>query len=373
MLRTVYIIAELFLVFLRIAERLLSSGHFIAPLLLVPLFFVSCKTTRYVSTSSGYSYSGGSVEMNYINQYKDLAISEMNRSGIPASITLAQGIVESDYGRSRLAVEANNHFGIKCHNNWSGRTIRHDDDARNECFRKYRHAEESYRDHTDFLVNGSRYARLFELSRTDYVGWARGLKEAGYATNPDYANMLIRKIEELGLHQYDLATTNRAGKRSSSGKVASGNMETVGLDNNNVAVALDNTAEVTSNNNANVVVIPQRVQTKNRVKYIIVRSGESTSLLEKEFDMLRWELARYNELENGFEPYEGQILYLQPKRNRAEVGNETHIVREGETIYSVSQLYGVKSQKLREYNMLREGEEPVAGTTLWLRGLRPVR
>lgn len=311
--------------------------------------------------------------MNYINQYKDLAISEMNRSGIPASITLAQGIVESDYGRSRLAVEANNHFGIKCHNNWSGRTIRHDDDARNECFRKYRHAEESYRDHTDFLVNGSRYARLFELSRTDYVGWARGLKEAGYATNPDYANMLIRKIEELGLHQYDLATTNRAGKRSSSGKVASGNMETVVLDNNNVAVALDNTAEVTSNNNANIVVIPQRVQTKNRVKYIIVRSGESASLLEKEFDMLRWELARYNELENGFEPYEGQILYLQPKRNRAEVGNETHIVREGETIYSVSQLYGMKSQKLREYNMLREGEEPVAGTTLWLRGLRPVR
>ena len=284
-MRTGYIITELFVVLIRFAKRLLFSCHFISPLLLVPLFFVSCKTTRYASTASGYSYSGGSVEMNYISQYKDLAISEMNRSGIPASITLAQGIVESDYGRSRLAVEANNHFGIKCHNNWSGRTIRHDDDARNECFRKYRHAEESYRDHTDFLVNGSRYARLFELSQTDYVGWARGLKEAGYATNPDYANMLIRKIEELGLHQYDLATTNRAGNRGSSGKIASDNTATVVLDNNNVAVASNNTAEVTSNNNANVVVIPQRVQTKNRIKYIIVRSGESTSYLEDEYDM----------------------------------------------------------------------------------------
>jgi LysM repeat protein len=310
--------------------------------------------------------------MNYINQYKDLAISEMNRSGIPASITLAQGMVESDYGRSTLAVEANNHFGIKCHNDWNGPTIRHDDDARNECFRKYRHVEESYRDHTDFLVNGSRYAGLFELNRTDYVGWARGLKQAGYATNPDYANMLIRKIEELGLHQYDLVATNRTGSRSSATEVASNNTTTV-VSNNNIPIASNNTAIAASNNNTNIVAIPQRVQTKNRIEYIVVKNGESAATIEQEFDMLGWELARYNELENGFDTYEGQILYLQPKRDRAEVGSETHVVKEGETIYSVSQLYGVKSQKLREYNMLREGEEPATGSTLWLRGLRPVR
>ena len=300
--------------------------------------------------------SAGTAEINYIDQYKDLAISEMKRSGIPASITLAQGMVESDYGRSTLAVEANNHFGIKCHDDWNGPTVRHDDDARNECFRKYRHAEESYRDHTDFLVNGSRYADLFKLGPTDYVGWARGLKNAGYATNPDYANMLISKIEELGLHQYDLGATVR---------------EPIG---NDIGEASRTTVASTNyENSSEIIAMPQRIQTRNRIEYIIVRDGESTAMIEQEFEMLGWELARYNELENGFEPYEGQILYLQPKRDKAEIGNETHIVKDGETIYSISQLYGIKSQKLLEYNMMREGEEPETGTTLWLRNLRPVR
>ncbi len=120
----------------------------------------------------------------------------MKRTGIPASITLAQGMIESDYGRSTLAREGNNHFGIKCHNDWTGPTIRHHDDRRNECFRKYKHVEDSYYDHSDFLKTGSRYSFLFDLPSTDYKGWAKGLKKAGYATDPDYANMLIRKIEE---------------------------------------------------------------------------------------------------------------------------------------------------------------------------------
>ncbi len=310
--------------------------------------------------------------MNYISQYKDLAISEMRRSGIPASITLAQGMVESDYGRSTLAVEANNHFGIKCHNNWNGPTVRHDDDARNECFRKYRHAEESFRDHTDFLVNGSRYDDLFELKPTDYVGWAKGLKQAGYATNPDYANMLIRKIEELRLHQYDLVSTVSARERRTSSRDAGSSGISGGADMTDVTRSNRQTPEV-AYSSAGIVASPQRIQTRNRIEYIIVRDGESTALIEQEFDLLRWELARYNELESGFEPYEGQILYLQPKRDKAEAGNETHIVKEGETIYSISQLYGIKSQKLLEYNMMREGEEPESGTTLWLRNLRPVR
>ena len=127
----------------------------------------------------------------------------MNRTGIPASITLAQGIIESDCGHSSLAREANNHFGIKCHDDWTGPTIRHNDNSRNECFRKYGKAEESFYDHSDFLKSGSRYSFLFNYNSTDYKAWAHGLKKAGYATNPDYANMLIRTIEENKLWYFD--------------------------------------------------------------------------------------------------------------------------------------------------------------------------
>ena len=166
-------------------------------IILTSLF--SCKAYKPVVSQSGT----GGTSVDYINKYKDLAVSEMKRTGIPASITLAQGMIESDFGRSRLAREANNHFGIKCHNDWTGPTIRHNDDRRNECFRKYRKPEESYYDHSDFLKSGSRYSALFYLDPADYKGWARGLKKAGYATNPDYANMLIRKIEEYNLYDFD--------------------------------------------------------------------------------------------------------------------------------------------------------------------------
>ena len=139
----------------------------------------------------------------YIKEYKDLAIQEMNRTGIPASITLAQGILESDYGNSRLATEGNNHFGIKCHSDWNGKRIYHDDDRKNECFRKYASNYQSYKDHSRFLTSSRRYAFLFDYDRTDYKKWARGLKKAGYATSPTYASKLINLIERYQLHQYD--------------------------------------------------------------------------------------------------------------------------------------------------------------------------
>jgi flagellum-specific peptidoglycan hydrolase FlgJ len=139
----------------------------------------------------------------YIQQYKDVAIAEMKRSRIPASITLAQGILESGNGNSRLATEANNHFGIKCKKEWTGRTLYEDDDAPQECFRAYPTAEDSYRDHSDFLMKSSRYAFLFDLTPTDYKGWAEGLKKAGYATNPNYPQLLINFIEKHNLQQYD--------------------------------------------------------------------------------------------------------------------------------------------------------------------------
>ncbi len=151
----------------------------------------SCRVSRPVSSNVRVSGTAS----DYINTYKDLAVSEMRRTGVPASITLAQGMIESDYGRSSLARLGNNHFGIKCHNDWTGQTIRQNDDRRNECFRKYRRPEDSFYDHSDFLRTGSRYSFLFDLESTNYKAWANGLKKAGYATHPDYANMLIRKIE----------------------------------------------------------------------------------------------------------------------------------------------------------------------------------
>lgn len=302
---------------------------------------------------------------SYIDKFKDLAISEMKRTGIPASITLAQGMIESDYGRSRLAVQANNHFGIKCHNDWKGPTITHHDDKRNECFRKYRKAEESYYDHSDFLKSGSRYKFLFDLDRTDYKGWARGLKKAGYATNPDYANMLIRKIEENELWKYD-----KPGKYIADVKQKA-DSEQVVPDNQ---VAEIQVAKAVRQGGDQFVVPSKvsRIMENNRIQYIIVGDGETLADIEKEFSMLKWELARYNELEPGFNVIPGQILYLQPKRDKAEPGKEVHLVANGDKMYSISQKYGIKLKKLYEYNRMKEGDEPSQGDKIWLRTMKPV-
>ena len=154
------------------------------------------------------------AQEKYISTYADLAVQEMYRSGVPASITLAQGMLESGNGRSELAQKSNNHFGIKCHNNWSGERVYHDDDAKGECFRKYSHPYQSYRDHSDFLRYRDRYKFLFDLKTTDYKGWAYGLKQAGYATDPNYATKLIKIIEDYKLYQYDTKTASfgAAGK-----------------------------------------------------------------------------------------------------------------------------------------------------------------
>ena len=144
----------------------------------------------------------------YIEQFKDIAMNEMRRSGVPASITLAQGILESENGNSELVKRSNNHFGIKCKSNWTGESVTHDDDANGECFRAYTNAGDSYRDHSDFLKSNQRYASLFNLDPTDYTAWAKGLKKAGYATNPRYPNLLIKSIEQYNLQQYSFTVLN---------------------------------------------------------------------------------------------------------------------------------------------------------------------
>lgn len=300
----------------------------------------------------------------YIERYRDLSVSEMRRAGVPASITLAQGMIESDYGRSTLAREANNHFGIKCHNGWSGPTVRYHDDSRNECFRKYSRPEDSFIDHSDFLRTGSRYSSLFTIPITDYKGWARGLKKAGYATHPDYANMLIRKIEENNLHYFDgqYAMKTQTDVKPPAPKP----QETQPVEMNKIPDG------PVINDNFSVQLRQPRVMENNRIQYVIVKDGETVEMIEEEFQLLKWELQRYNDLGNDFKIVPGQLLYLQPKRDKAESGKETHKAVTDDTIYSISQKYGVKLKNLYEYNSMSEGDELVEGQTIWLRQTKPV-
>lgn len=276
----------------------------------------------------------------YIDKYARLAMEEMQRAGIPASITLAQGCLESDNGNSRLARDAKNHFGIKCHD-WDGRKIYHDDDEEKECFRKYRSEIDSYTDHTEFLTSKSRYGELFTLKQDDYKGWAKGLQQAGYATSPKYADLLIKIIEENELYRYDRMVLAQApGPEPGTGSRPGGASE-------------------------------GRIMTNNRVEYIIVRKGDTPESLREEFDLYPGELMRYNNLARGFEPDSGMILYLQPKRRKAERGMKYHEVRAGESLWEISQAYGLKMKNLYAMNHLEEGSEVEAGVVLWLRKTKP--
>lgn len=321
-------------------------------LLIIMVATSACRTTRMAVDVTPENHAA----REYIERYADIAVREMNRTGVPASIKLAQGMIESDHGRSRLARIANNHFGIKCHSTWRGPVVYHDDDARNECFRKYNSPEDSFRDHSDFLVSGSRYKSLFSLSRTDYKGWARGLKNAGYATNPAYADMLIRKIEANSLYLFDsgravplpdVSAPVEAGDRRVASAPVSGAGSVRGSRYAPAAAA--------------------RVMMRNRVEFIIVNETDNLESINRDFKLLSWELERYNEanVETLIKP--GSVLFLQPKRKKAEPGVRYHIVREGETMHQVSQLYAVRLENLYRMNFMDTGSEPDPGRRLNLR------
>ena len=281
----------------------------------------------------------------YIIEYRELAISEMQRSGIPASIKLAQGILESANGNSRLAVSANNHFGIKCHG-WTGEEIYHDDDKKNECFRKYREARESFYDHTNFLMSHSRYAFLFEYKPDDYKSWARGLSKAGYATDPTYPQKLINLIERYSLQQYD------------KGVVVDRETSPAGQPRQETDAWEDFTS---------FHINRYQVRSNNRTEYIITQEGDSYISLSNEFDMMPWQLPRYNDAKSTDPLHAGQIIYLQPKRRKAEKGKTTHTVQENETMYSISQQYAIKLHRLHILNLIEEDMQPQVGEVLNLR------
>ncbi|MBK7712920.1 MAG: glucosaminidase domain-containing protein [Bacteroidales bacterium] len=327
---------------------------------------ISCKASKHLASSNvqGPVLTLSAAEDAYIVSYKDIAVKEMNRTGIPASITLAQGMIESDYGRSSLAKEANNHFGIKCHSDWTGGKVYHNDDRRNECFRKYNKPEDSFIDHSEFLKSGSRYDFLFNLSSTDYKGWAHGLKKAGYATNPDYGNMLIRKIEGKNLHYYDNGYKTAAVPQTKPPFVK----ESVTVrDTEKIRLP-----ESPVNEKTMVAARVPRVMENNNLRYIIVKDGDTREKLEEEFELLHWELPKYNELNSDFRITPGQILYLQPKREKAEEGKEFYNTTEGDTMYLISQRFGIKLKSLYKLNRMEESGEPVPGSKIWLRNIKPV-
>jgi len=289
------------------------------------------------------------LKMAYVEQYKAMAIENMHRTGVPASITLAQGILESGVGKSPLAVEANNHFGIKCHKEWTGPTFTMDDDEKNECFRKYATVLDSYLDHAAFLKSRPRYADLFKLDITDYKGWANGLKAAGYATNPNYAPLLIKQIEELGLSQYDQMTSEQLAALRNAAPVSK-------------PAAVESTTVVATQ--AAPVPCQPGVFKVNKVKVVCAKTGDSPLSIAEEHGLYAYQVLKYNDLtdETRFTP--GELVYLQAKRKRAEVAE--HVVGELESVRDLSQRYGISTAAIRRKNQLKAGEEFAVGETAYL-------
>ena len=299
---------------------------------------------------SQLSFSQRISRSEYVESNKDLAVKEMKRSGIPASITLAQGILESDCGNSTLAKKSNNHFGIKCHNEWKGEKVYHDDDHRNECFRKYNNVYDSFVDHSDFLTGKSRYADLFTLETTDYKGWANGLKKAGYATDPHYAARLIKIIEEEELWRYDsdqAKSTKGVNVKKSSSR---SKKEVKRLDD-----------FVISPFNAH------KVEFNNGVRYVNVQDGDSFESISEEFNLQPWELYHYNDVDKNASISDFNQIYLQRKKNKAFKSHEQHKVKNGESLWSISHKYGVKKSRLLKYNHLNKGQEVEVGDVVFLR------
>ena len=292
------------------------------------LHFIMFISADAQSTKWNKSYS------DYFATWGEVAVQQMVQYRIPASITLAQGVLESGAGKSELARKANNHFGIKC-NGWTGRKSYHDDDERGECFRAYDNAYQSYVDHSVFLTNSPRYRRLFDLKRTDYKGWAKGLKACGYATSPTYATRLIEIIETYGLHRYDV------GK---------------GFDKQRIEQMHQSADQ-------------RQVFTFNSNYYVRARRGDTFRRIADDVDVSYRRLAKFNERDKNDTLEEGEIIWLQKKRRKApkEFKNRPHRVEPGESMYIISQRYGIRLKNLYKMNGLTPDYVIQAGDLLRVR------
>lgn len=280
----------------------------------------------------GTAHAQNTIYTRYIEEYKDLAIEQMNKHNIPASITLAQGLLESAAGTSVLAQKANNHFGIKCHSDWDGKYIRQDDDSKGERFRVYRSVKDSYEDHSLFLKR-SRYASLFELEVTDYKAWAHGLKRCGYATNPKYAHLLINLIERFDLHQYDYLGKNKGY----SPLMAGGRQLQVLLCNKNY--------------------------------YVLAAKGDTWKSIAKAVGVSERKLRKYNEVDKHYILEDGDIIYLEKKQKKAakELKGTIHVVKAGESLHHIAQMYGMRMKTLYKLNHLDQCYSAKEGDVLQIR------
>lgn len=277
---------------------------------------------------------------SYIDKYKSMAVDQMLRYRIPASVTLAQALLESGAGRSRLATQANNHFGIKCGGEWNGPYIRQDDDARGEKFRVYKNVAESYEDHSRFLKR-PRYASLFKLSPHDYKGWCHGLKKCGYATNPQYATRLIDIIHLYDLHKYDNMKSLRDFRKNTYAEQD--------LDDGQTGA--------------------HRVYRNNGNYYVVLKAGDTLERIADETGVSPRRLRKYNELPRDYVPREGEVIYLEKKKRRADRSfrNTPHVIQPGESMHRIAQRYGIRLESLYKMNKLRPDYDIQPGETLRVR------
>jgi hypothetical protein len=303
----------------------------------------------------------------YINNYKDLAMAEMQRSGVPAAITLAQGILETEAGRSNLVMRSNNHFGIKCKSSWTGEKVYHDDDAKGECFRKYQSAEDSYRDHSDYLAQTPRYAHLFKLDPADYKAWSHGIRAAGYATNPKYAYILIKYIETYSLNDYSLIAM---------GRITGPDMAVTGGGTGTSGAYLESPTSGPAGDPKTV----EKIEVKyplgefriNDTKVIWAAPGTSLKDVARKYALTVDWLQEFNELPAGQETVvNGQLLYLQRKRKQGN--KDFRVFSEGDDLYSIAQEEGIRLESLLKYNQLSLEMKPAIGEKLYLKAEAPGR
>ncbi|MFL5772265.1 MAG: glucosaminidase domain-containing protein [Flavisolibacter sp.] len=297
------------------------------------------------------------VIQKYIETYRDIAIAEELRTGVPAAITLAQGIHETGAGTSDLVLASNNHFGIKC-KGWTGATVLHDDDTKGECFRKYDDPGQSYKDHSDFLKGRPYYASLFQLDPKDYIGWATGLKKAGYATNPKYAQILIRIIETYHLQDYTLIALGEKTPDSTDPLWA-------GTINGNRDATLGTPAV-----SRTIVNYPSGVFKINETRVIYIPQGTAYLKIADEYNLSLNRLFDFNDMKPAEISVKDELLYLQRKRKSGAV--VFHVVQDGESLHDIAQLEGIRMESLAEYNLLRNDMQPAIGAQLYLQSKAPV-
>lgn len=325
------------------------------------------------------SPTGKTPQEKYIEEYAVLAVSEMYRSGVPASITLAQGMLESGNGQSALARMSNNHFGIKCHNNWGGDRVYYDDDAKGECFRKYPHPDQSYRDHSDFLRYRDRYKFLFDYKVTDYKAWAYGLKKAGYATDPAYPTKLINLIETYNLYEYDRKPASY-GKKSDDKKSSKKGKTVIEFVGESLPEEL-----VTEQLPLSPTVIEQvkelgqkqreefhfsldrKMYSQNAVPFVYAVAGDTYASIAASYNLFTREILKFNDLEADAELLPGTVVYLKPKKKSAAKGVEKYVVEEGESLRDIAQRYGVRLASMLRLNGFEKGYVPREGDVVLLR------